>query len=173
MAWTEKRRKCGKQISVLPAEGEPESEARAEFLLLLPLQPTALRRFACEQHLRRAPEVSAVYSVDVKAPRDQRVPQGPKERKQAKPARPGPLLKSGTQVWNKTGLKPFQTLIVEMFDSAIPTGSILYRFSKKQLFNFLHQRESCHAAITFTPKKTEWKSIGEMLGARIKDSSAC
>lgn len=79
-----------------PCWREPGNEARAEFWLLLPLQPTALRRFASEQHLRRAPEVSAVYSVDVKAPRDQRVPPGPKERKQPKPARPSPLLKSGT-----------------------------------------------------------------------------
>lgn len=95
-----------------PCWREPDSEARAEFLLLLPLQLTALRRFACEQHLRRAPEVSAVYSVDVKAPRDQWVPQGPKETKQYKPACPGPLSKSGTSVPNKTGLKSFQTLIV-------------------------------------------------------------
>lgn len=41
----------------------------------------ALRRCACEQRRRRAPELSAVSSVDVKTPRDQRVPQGPKERK--------------------------------------------------------------------------------------------
>lgn len=149
-----------------PCWREPDSEARAEFLLLLPLQPTALRRFACEQHLCRAPEVSVVYSVDVKAPRDQRVPQGPKERKQSKTARPGPLLKSGTSVPNKTGLKFFQTFIVEMIDTAIHTGSTLYRFSIKQLFHSLHQHESCHAAITFTPKKTNWKSIGEMLRAR-------
>lgn len=54
--------------------------------LLLPLQLPALRRCACEQHRRRAPEVSAVNSVDVKTPRDQRVPQGPKERKESKPA---------------------------------------------------------------------------------------
>lgn len=59
-----------------------EGSLTVKELLLLP----ALRRCACEQHRRRAPEVSAVNSVDVKTPRDQRVSQGPKERKEPKPA---------------------------------------------------------------------------------------
>lgn len=153
-----KGRKCGRRISVLPAEGEPDSEARAEFLLLL-------RRFACELHLRRAPEVSAVYSVDVKAPRDQRVPQGPKERKQSKPARPGPMLKSGTSVPNKTGLHSFQTLIVEMFDTAIHTGSILYRFSKKPSYlTFFINTNLVMQLSHLPPRRLNGKALEKCLG---------
>ncbi|KAK5847638.1 hypothetical protein PBY51_016748 [Eleginops maclovinus] len=60
-------------------------------VVLLPLlvdpRPPALRagRTLCLwAPLRRAPEISPVYRADVKAPRDQQVPQGPREREKGR-----------------------------------------------------------------------------------------